>query len=99
MTKRVILIVAAMLPFALSCIPTAYVLLVYYFQFTYLISFASGIAWMVLFVMIHQRSEARERRSLRWYLFLAPFAFVVPVHLILTALGAPPFLPDHFTPS
>ena len=98
-TKIAILVATAVLPFAASFIPTLYVLLVYYFSFTYLVSIFCGLTWTTLFCTMYFRSEVGERRKLRWYSLLAIFAFIEPVHLILMMLGVPPFLPRNFTPS
>ncbi len=91
--------VAALVPFGASFIPIFYLLLVYSFRFTYPVSAFCGQMWKALFASMYFRAERVERRKLRWYAPLAIFAFIVPVHLILIALGVPPFLPRNFTPS
>jgi hypothetical protein len=96
--RALILLVTALVPFGVSFIPTLYVLLVYYFGFTYPVSAFCGLMWTTLFCIIYFRAEQGDRRKLRWFAPLAMFAFIVPVHLILRALGVPPFLPSNFTP-
>jgi hypothetical protein len=97
--KVLVLLITALVPFGVSFIPTLYVLLVYYFSFTYPVSAFCGLTWTALFCIIYFRAEPGDRSRLRWYAPLAIFAFIVPVHLILMALGVPPFLPRNFTPS
>lgn len=91
--------VTALAPFAVSLIPPLYVLLVYSYPFTYPVSALYGLMWSALFCIIYIRSDARDRRQLRWLALLVIFAFIEPAHLILKALGMPPFLPPNFTPS
>jgi hypothetical protein len=98
-TKACILLTTALVPFGASFIPPLYVLVVYYFWFTYPVSVFCGVMWTVLFSIMYFRAEPADRRKLRWYAPLAIFAFIVPVHMILVALGVPPFLPRNFTPS
>ena len=98
-TKAWVLVMTALAPFGASFIPPLYVLLVYYFSFTYLVSAFCGLTWTALFRIMYVRAEAGDRRKLRWYALLAIFAFIEPAHLILMALGVPPFLPRNFTPS
>jgi hypothetical protein len=94
-----ILVATALVPFGASFIPTLYVLLVYYFPFTYFVSVFCGLAWTALFCIMYFRAETGDRRQLRWYALLAIFAFIEPIHLVLRVLGVPPFLPPNFTPS
>lgn len=96
--KAWVLLVTALVPFGISFIPTLYVLLIYYVSFTYPVSAFCGLMWTMLFCIMYFRTEPEDRRKLRWYAPLAIFAFIVPVHLILLALGVPPFLPRNFTP-
>jgi hypothetical protein len=97
-TKTWILVTTALAPFAASFIPTIYVVLVYYFQFTYLVPVLCGLTWTALFCNIYIRAESGDRRKLRWYAPFAIFAFIEPAHLILMALGVPPFLPRNLAP-
>jgi hypothetical protein len=97
--KKWILVATALAPFGLSLIPPLYVVLVYYYSFTYLVSGLYGLWWSVLFCTMYIHAEAGDRRKLRWLALLAIFAFVEPAHLILMALGVPLFLPSSFTPS
>lgn len=97
-TKIGILVATALAPFGASLIPALYVLLVYYFSFTYLVSVFCGLVWTALFCIIYFRSETGDRRKLRWYAPLAIFAFIEPIHLVLISLGVT-FLPRNFTPS
>jgi hypothetical protein len=48
--------------------------------------------------MIFAKADVDGRRKLLWLCPLILFAFVVPVHLILLAIGVPPFLPRGFAP-
>jgi hypothetical protein len=98
-TKAWVLVTTALAPFGASFIPPLYVLLVYYFSFTYPVSAFCGLTWTGLFCIMYFRAESGDRKKLRWYAPLAIFAFIVPIHLILVALGVPPFLPRNFTPS
>ena len=90
---------AALAPFVASLIPPLYVVLVYYYQFTYALSGLYGLMWSALFCTTYIRAEVRDRKRLRWLAILVILAFVYPAHLILIALGVPPFLPRDFTPS
>ena len=98
-TKAWVLLTTALVPFGTSFLPTPYLLLVHYFRFTYPLSVFCGMMWMALFCIMYFRAEPRDRRKLLWYAPLAIFAFIVPVHMIILALGVPPFLPPNFTPS
>ena len=93
-----ILVTIALVPFGASFIPSLYVILVYYFWDTYPVSVFCGLTWTALFFVMYFHAESGERKTLRWCAPLAIFAFVLPIQLILGALGVE-FLPPGFTPS
>jgi len=98
-TTMGVLVLTALAPFGLSLVPTLYVVLVYYYPFTYPVTAVYGLLWCALCCCLYWRTNRDERRTLRWLALLAIFAFVYPAHRILMALGVPPFLPHNFTPS
>ena len=97
--KTGVLVATALAPFGVSLIPPLYVVLVYYYAYTYPLSALYGFAWSALFSIMYIRTQASHRGRLRWLALLVIFAFIEPAHLILLALGVPPFLPRNFSPS
>ena len=92
-----VLLGTALAPFGRSLVPPLYVVLVYYYSFTYPVTAVYGLSWCVLFCYLYRRTDTKGRKNLLWLGILVIFAFVEPAHLILMALGVPPFLPDNFT--
>ena len=62
-TRIGILMATALAPFGASFIPTLYVILVYYFPFTYFVSVFFGLMWTALFCIMYFRADAGDAES------------------------------------
>jgi len=97
-TKMCVLAAAALGPFTVSRIPMVYVALVSFYPITYPVCAVYGVLWCVLFWHLYAHADVGGRRRLRLLAPLAIFAFVLPAHVVLEALGVPSPWPKGLAP-
>ena len=83
------IVAAALAPFGISLVPWVYGFLSVFTFLTVPLCGLAGLLWCVLFREIYVETDRRDRRGLRWLIPLAVFAFVLPAHVVLAALGVP----------
>ena len=96
--KKWVLAGTAIAPFGVSLIPSVYVAMIFFYLLTYPLCLLYGLLWCALFHYVYKQADAQNRRTVRWLALFSVFAFVLPVHIILTLLGVPSLWPHGLAP-